>query len=70
MTPAVQQCPECVRLQRIEKAAWVVWLEVKALRPMPEAGLEKRNAALGATYAIQFHKKKCAIREQITQRAG
>jgi hypothetical protein len=70
MTRAAPQCPECVRLQGIEHAAWAAWLEVKGARPVIDTDLEKRNAALSATYAIQFHKKKCATGEHITQQAG
>jgi hypothetical protein len=70
MTADTLQCPECVRLQMIEKAAWAAWIEVKALKPTTEAGSEKRNAALSATYAIHFHKKKCVIGDQITQCAS
>jgi hypothetical protein len=70
MTPDALQCPECVRLQMIENAAWAAWLEIKGLKPMTEDGSEKRNAALSATYAIHFHRKKCEIGEQITQNAS
>ena len=55
------QCPECLRLRTVETAAWEAWIEVKGIRPMTDDGLEKRNAALGASYAAHFHMKKCPV---------
>jgi len=61
MTLHSPQCPECLRLEVIEHAAWEAWLEVKGLRPMTEAGVEMRTAALNASYAVHFHRKKCPV---------
>jgi hypothetical protein len=54
----------------IENAAWVRWLEVKGLKPMTEAGVEKRNAALSASYAAHFHRKKCPVANQSSRLAS
>jgi hypothetical protein len=70
MTLESPQCPECLRLQLIENVAWVAWLEVKGLKPMTEAGLEKRNTALSACYATHFHRKKCPVAKQATRLAS
>jgi trans-aconitate methyltransferase len=67
MTLDSPQCPECLRLQMIENDAWVAWLEVKGLKPMTEAGMEKRNTALSASYATHFHRKKCPAVNQGTR---
>jgi hypothetical protein len=64
------QCPECLRLQMIENAAWVAWLEVKGLKPMTATELEKRNAALSASYAAHFHRKKCVVVGRTARRSS
>jgi len=70
MTPDSPQCHECVRLELIENTAWTVWLEVKGLKPTTETGSEKRMAALNASYAAHFHRKKCVIAGQTTRRVS
>jgi hypothetical protein len=70
MTLDSPQCHECLRLQVIENTAWTAWLEVKGLKPMTEAGSEKRIAALNASYAAHFHRKKCAVAGQTTRRVS
>lgn len=64
------QCPDCLRLQKMEDAAWVAWLEVKGIKPRTAVELEKRNAALNAIYVAHSHRKKCPVAHQSTRLAS